>query len=128
LRGFILGTIATAIAFYIVITLLPDFFSWGGDEVGLLVLAVVFGLVNGVIGPILRIASFPISFMTMGLFGFIIGGVLLLITAFVADLLGLPFQVGDFPPDLTADTLIAAVIGAIVFGLINSVVHAIVPD
>ena len=55
MRGFIVGTIVTAIAFYVLTTFLPQFVSYKGETVGLLVLAVIFGLVNGLIGPIVRI-------------------------------------------------------------------------
>jgi len=133
MRGFVVGTIATAIAFYVVTSVLPeylglDFFSYEGELIGLLALAVVFGVVNGLIGPIVRMASMPISFMTMGLFGFVVNGLLLLATAAIADAVGLNFTVGDFPPDLNADTIVAAVIGAIILGIVNSIAHMVVPD
>jgi putative membrane protein len=127
-RGFIVGTVATAIAFYIVTQFLPQFVDYNGELIGLLGLAVLFGLVNGFIGPIIRIVALPISMMTMGLFGFVINAALLLLTAFIADLVGLDFTVGGFPPNLTADTIVAAVIGAVVLGVVNMVVRTVVPD
>ncbi len=133
MRGFIVGTVATAIAFYLVTRVLPDlinveFLSYNGELIGLLGLALVFGVVNGLIGPVVRIVSMPISFFTMGLFGFILNGVLLLVTAAVAQGLDLEFKVGDFPPDLNADTAVAAVVGAVILGAVNSLVHTLVPD
>ena len=133
MRGFIVGTIATAIAFYIVTSVLPEYFdlnflSYDGELVGLIGLAVVFGLINGLIGPVVRIASMPISFFTMGLFGFILNGVLLLVTAAVAEAAGLAFMVGDYPPELNADTAVAAVVGAVILGAVNSLVHTVLPD
>jgi putative membrane protein len=127
-RGFIVGTVATAIAFFIVTELLPQFVAYEGEMIGLLGLAVLFGLVNGIIGPIIKLVALPITFMTMGLFGFVVNAVLLLLTAFVADLAGLSLTVGDFPPDLTADTVVAAIVGAVILGVVNSVVRMVVPD
>ncbi len=132
-RGFIVSTVATAIAFYIVTKVLPDvlnvtFLSYEGELIGLLLLAVVFGVINGMIGPVVRTASMPISFFTMGLFGFILNGVLLLVTAAVAQAIDLAFKVGDFPPDLNADTAVAAIVGAVVLGAVNSLVHMVVPN
>jgi putative membrane protein len=132
-RGFIVGTLATALAFYVVTQVLPDilgvsFLSYEGEIVGLILLALVFGVVNGLIGPVVRIASMPISFFTMGLFGFILNGVLLLVTAAVADAVDLAFKVGDFPPDLNADTAVAAVVGAVILGAVNSLVHTLLPN
>lgn len=133
MRGFIVGTVATAIAFYIVTKVLPDYFdisflTYEGELIGLLGLAVVFGVINGMIGPMVKAAAMPISFFTMGLFGFILNGVLLLVTAAVADAIDLAFKVGDFPPDLNADTAVAAVVGAVVLGAVNSLVHMVVPN
>jgi putative membrane protein len=126
--------VATAIAFYIVTKVLPDylgvtFLSYEGELIGLLLLAVVFGVINGMVGPLVRTASMPISFATMGLFGFIVNGVLLLVTAAVAQAVDLAFKVGDFPPELlSADTIVAAVVGAVILGAVNSLVHMVVPN
>ncbi len=129
MRGFVIGTVVTAVAFYILVTLLPGMFGYDGGIVGLLVIAVIFGVINGLLGPIVKAATLPISFMTMGLIGFVVNGALLLATAFVSDLIGFPLTVGDFPPDLlTADTLVAAVVGALVLSLISTVIRLVVPD
>ena len=129
MKGFVIGTIVTAIAFYILVKLIPGFVSYDGSLVGLLVISVIFGVINGLIGPIVKILALPISFMTMGLVGFVINGALFLATAFVADALGFKLKVGDFPPDLlTADTIVAAVVGAVVLSLVSTVIRLVVPD
>ena len=129
MKGFIIGTVVTAVAFYILVWLLPGMFAYSGGVVGLIVIAVIFGVINGLIGPIVKTATLPISFMTMGLVGFLINAALLLATAAVSDAVGYPLKVGDFPPDLlTADTLVAAVIGAVALSLISTVIRLVVPD
>lgn len=129
MRGFIVGTIVTAIAFFVLTKFLPQFVSYNGQILGLLVLAVIFGLVNGLIGPIVRTLAFPLTFMTMGLVGFIINAGLLLVTAAFADAVGLTFKVGHFPPTLlSADTLVSAVIGAIVLSVVSAVVRLVIHD
>ncbi len=129
MKGFVIGTVVTAVAFYILVTLLPAMFAYDGGFLGLLVIALIFGFINGLIGPIVKAAALPISFMTMGLVGFLINGALLIATAFVSDLAGFTLQVGDFPPDLlTADTLVAAIIGAVALSLISTVIRMVVPD
>ena len=129
MRGFVIGTVVTAVAFYILVTLLPDMFAYDKGIVGLLVIAIIFGVVNGLIGPIVKTAALPISFMTMGLVGFVINAALLLLTAFISDIAGFPLRVGDFPPDLlTADTLVAAIVGAVVLSIISTVIRLVVPD
>ena len=129
MRGFIIGTVVTAVAFYILVTLLPDMFAYEGEIAGLVVISVIFGIVNGLIGPIVRLLALPIRLATLGLVGFLINGGLLLLTAWLSDLVGFTLHVGDFPPDLlTIDTLVAAVVGAIVLSLTSSVIRLVVKD
>ena len=129
MKGFVVSTVVTAVAFYILVQLLPSMFAYEGGFVGLAVIAVIFGLVNGFVGPIVKAAALPISFMTMGLIGFLINGGLLLLTAFISGQLGFQLTVGDFPPDLfTADTIVAAIVGAVVLSLISTVIRLAVPD
>jgi putative membrane protein len=128
-KGFIVSTVVTAVAFFILVQLFPSMFGYDGGYLGLAVIAVIFGAVNGLVGPIVKLIALPISFMTLGLVGFLINGGLLLLTAFISDLLGFPLTVGDFPPDLfTADTIVAAIVGAVVLSLISTVIRFAVPD
>ena len=128
-RGFIIGTAITALAFYVLTSFLPQFVSYDGEVVGLVVLAVIFGVVNGLIGPLVKMAAIPISFMTMGLVGFLVNAGLFLVTALVAESAGFVLTVGDFPPDLlTADTIVAAIIGSVVLSVVGTAVRLVVPD
>jgi putative membrane protein len=128
-KGFIIGTAVTAVAFYVLTSLLPQFVSYDGELVGLVVLAVIFGVVNGLIGPIVKMATLPVSMMSMGLVGFLVNAGLFLVTALVADSAGFALTVGDFPPDLlTADTIVAAIIGSVVLSLVSTAARLVVPD
>jgi putative membrane protein len=128
-KGFIIGTAITAIAFWVLTQFLPQFVSYDGELTGLVVLAIIFGVVNGLIGPLIKTAAIPISLVTMGLVGFLVNAALFLITALIADSLGYNLTVGDFPPDLlTADTIVAAIIGSVVLSLVGTVVRLVIPD
>ena len=134
MRGFVVGTIITAIAFFVMTQVLPeytgfDMVTYDGELLGLVVLAVIFGVVNALIGRIVRLLTLPISFMTMGLIGFVINAGLLLLTAAIGNSAGYNLTVGDFPPDLlTADTFVAAIVGAIILSLTSTVVRLVIPD
>ena len=129
MRGFIVGTIVTAIAFYILTTFLPQFVSYDGDLLGLLIISVIFGIVNGLIGPIVRLLALPIRMATLGLVGFLINAGLLLLTAAIAGAMHFDLKVGDFPPDLlSVDTFVGAVVGAIVLSLVSTAVRLVIPD
>jgi len=129
LRGFIVGTVVMAVAFYVLTRFLPQYVSYEGETLGLLVLAAIFGVVNGLVGPIVRALAFPLTLMTMGLIGFAINAGLLLVTAVIANSTGFDLTVGDFPPTLlSVDTLVAAVVGAVVLSAVGTVIRLVVPD
>ena len=129
MRGFVVGTIVTAIAFFILTKFLPQFVSYDGNLIGLVVISVVFGVVNGLIGPIVRLMALPIRMATLGLVGFLINAGLLLLTAWITSLLNFDLKVGDFPPTLLSiDTLVAAIVGAVVLSLVSTAVRLVIPD
>src|SRR5690242_21913497 len=80
MRHFIIGTIATAIAFAIVQWLLPQV-NFDGTIPQLIIVAIVFGVVNGIIKPVVKLLSFPITAMTLGLFSLVINAALFLLVA-----------------------------------------------
>jgi putative membrane protein len=129
MRHILIGTAATAIAFAIVAWLLPQI-DFTGSIVQLILIALVFGVVNGLIKPVVKLFSFPITAMTLGLFGLVINAALFLLVAWVAgDLLDIPFSVGGFPGSgLSLDAFIAAFIGAIVLSIVSTVVGLVIHD
>lgn len=131
MKGILVGIVATAIAFAILVNVLPNsMVAFKGDAVGLVGLAIVFGLVNAFIKPVVKILSFPISMMTLGLIGFVINAGLLLLTAWAAqDFAKIDFTVGGFPTSgITADTLVAAVVASVVLSVISTIVGLVIHD
>ena len=128
MKHFAIGAVAAAIAFYGLTKFLPSFVDYTGEIQGLIVLGIIFGVVNGLIGPVVKLLSLPLSVLTMGLAGILVNAGLLLFVAFIAQSTGFDLQVGDYPPSLlTADTIVAAVIGSTVIGVVTGVVNALVP-
>lgn len=129
MRGFIVGTIVTAIAFFVITKFLPGFVSYDGPIAGLIVIAIIFGVVNGFIGPIVKLFALPLRLMTLGLVGFLINAGLLLVTAAIATAANFDLTVGKFPPTLlSADTLVSAIVGAIALSIVSTVVRLVIPD
>jgi putative membrane protein len=127
MRGFIIGTIATAITFAIVAYFLPQIDT--GDSIpNLIVLSIIAGVVNGLIKPVIKALSLPLTLMTFGLFGLVINAVLLILIAWIADLIGITFTVGGFPPDFSIDTIVAAFIGGIAISIVGSIVGYFIHD
>ncbi len=110
--GFIIRTIVIAIGVAVVAYFYPSI-SYGDDLQTLAVVAVILGLLNAFVKPILKIFAIPLNMMTLGLFGIVINAALLIAVAFIADLVGFTFVVGGFPPDFSFSTVVAAVVGAI---------------
>jgi putative membrane protein len=127
MKGFIVGTLATALTFAIVSYVLPAI-DYGGDIKGLLVVSLIAGVVNGLIRPIIKLFSLPLTMMTMGLFGLVINAGLLLLIAWLSDLIGVKFTIGGFPPDLSIETLTTAFIGGIAISIVGSLVGMAVRD
>ena len=131
MKGFILGIAASAIAFVILIQVLPtSMVQFKGDTLQLVALAVGVGVVNAVIKPVVKILSFPISLLTLGLFGFVVNAALMLGIAYVAqNVARLDFTVGGFPADgITADTIVAAVVLSVALSITSSVIGLVVKD
>ena len=74
--------------------------------------ALVLGLVNALIGPILKFITAPINWLTFGLFAIVINGILLKIVAEIVD----DFEVRDW---------LSAIIGSILISLASSIMHRI---
>lgn len=90
--------------------------GWVATVVTYLIVAVVFALVNSVVGTIIRIVAFPLYILTLGLISFIVNGLLLMLVAAITSLFGF---------GLTVDGFWWGVLGAIVFAIINGIFNLI---
>jgi putative membrane protein len=61
-----------------------------------LLVAGIFGIVNGVIGNFIRIVAFPIYILTLGLIALVVNSLLLLLVAWISELIGFGLQVDGF--------------------------------
>lgn len=82
----------------------------------MLLVALVFGLVNGTLGKVVRIVSIPLYIITLGLFGFIVNGILISVVAWLSGLAGFGLQVDGFW---------WGVLGAIVMSFLASVMNGL---
>lgn len=131
MKGFVLGILASAIAFVILLQVLPaNFVDFSGDNVQLALLALGVGVVNSVIKPVVKALSFPISLLTLGLFGFVVNAALMLGIAYGASKIArIDFTVGGWPAHgPTADTIVGAVIASVLLSIITSLVGLVVHD
>jgi putative membrane protein len=94
--------------------------EWTGTLKTVVLVALVFGLVNAVVKPLLRALSTPLIWLSLGLFTLVINALMLQLTSWLAEKLSLAFHVQQFFWD--------AVIGALIVTFVSMVLHAIIPD
>jgi len=82
-----------------------------------LLVALIFGVVNGVVGTLIRVVAFPLYILTLGLISFIVNGLLLGIVAWVSDLIGF---------GLTVDSFWWGVLGALVLAIVAWLIGIVV--
>jgi putative membrane protein len=85
----------------------------------LVAVALIFGLVNAVVKPVVRLLGLAFYVLTLGLFALVVNALLFLLAGRLAGALGLPFTVNGF---------VAAFFGAIVVGVVSFVLHLVIPD
>lgn len=89
------------------------------DPKTLLGVALIFGLVNALVRPLLKALSCGLVVLTLGLFIFVINAAMLLLTSFIAQQLGLQFVVEGFG---------AALVGSIIISLVSIVLNVFIKD
>jgi len=85
----------------------------------LLVVAVIFGLVNTILKPIIKTLGCGLYVLTLGLVAILVNGLLLWLVSYIAGDLKLPFHITGIVP---------AVVGALIVGIVTWVLHLVVPD
>ena|SRR5947209_5797463 len=88
--SFLLRASVTGLALWVVTLIVPGVRFVGGDttlqRAGIvLVVAIVFGVVNAIVKPVVQIMSIPLYILTLGLFHIVINALMLWITAWITD-------------------------------------------
>jgi putative membrane protein len=117
---FIILVLINALALWVTSLFLPQF-NLSDELLGILLVALIFGLVNALIRPIVKLFSLPITCLTLGLFTLVINAGMLLLTAFLAgDLLS--FEGG------LLESLLVALVASILISLVSAIANWILPD
>lgn len=110
-----------AVALWVAAAIVPGVFLTD-DIVGILVVALIFGVVNAVIKPIVQALTCPFYFFTLGLISLVINALMLLLTGFVTD-----FAVSG-NEYLAINGFWAALLGGVVIGVVSFVLSIFLPD
>ena len=107
--GFVLRLLLNAAALWVAVRLVSGI-TYQGGWVGFLGVALVSGIVNTIVKPVLTLFSLPVILLTLGLFYFVVNALALWITAGISGSLGMGFKVEGFW---------AAFLGALIVSLVN---------
>ena len=124
LLNFALQTVINAVALWVAAWAIPGI-TFGGGSTGqvvwtVVIVALIFGIVNFFIKPILKLISLPFIILTLVLFVFIVNALMLELTSWLADKLDLAFHVEHFFWD--------AIFGALIVTLVSMVLSFIKRD
>jgi putative membrane protein len=121
--AFVIRVVVVAVALWIA-TILVDGISLGGAttqaRVGtLVVVALIFGIVNAVLKPVIKVLSCPLYVLTLGLFGLVVNALLFWLVGTLSRNVGLPFDVAGFWPGFW---------GAVIVAVVGFLLHLVIPD
>jgi putative membrane protein len=107
-----------ALALYAAVWVVPGI-EFRGDWTGVLWLALISGLLNALVRPVLKFLTCPLIILTLGLFTIVINTVMLLLTSRI----GQAFGIG-----LTVDGFWTAVLGSLVISVVSIIMSIIFRD
>jgi putative membrane protein len=112
-----------AVSLWVATVFVPGIDNTAGTDssrVGtLVVVALIFGVVNAVLKPIIKVVGCPFYVLTLGLIGLVVNALLFMLVGYIAQGIGLPFSVDGFGP---------AFVGAIVVAVVSFILHVVIPD
>lgn len=119
----VIRVLITAAALGVAAWVVPGILVTGhstASKVGtLLIVALIFGVINAVLKPIIKTVGCAFYVLTLGLVALVVNGLLLWLASYIAGRLSLPFHITGFW---------AAVEGALIVGVVSWVLHLIIPD
>ena len=116
MKHFLLTWLGAAVALLITSKIVPGIILTSFTAA--LIAAVIIGLVNAIVRPILQILTFPITFIPLGLFTFVINALTLWFASTITR--GYGFEIQGFIP-----AFLGSIVLSIVSSIINQVVNAI---
>lgn len=91
----------------------------GEQAVTLIIVALIFGVVNAIVEPVVKLLSLPFILLTLGLFLIVINALMLLLTSWISEQIGQRFVVDGFW---------TAVLGGIIITVATWILEAVLPD
>ncbi len=114
----LLRVVINAVAIWVATYLVPGL-TLTGSVLSWLVVAVIFGLVNALIRPIVKLLTLPINLVTLGLFSLVINALMLMLTGWLTEALVIEGALFGFIP---------ALLGSIIISIVSTVLNWFIKD
>ena len=111
--GFLARTVITAVAFWVAASVVPGIMLPG--ILGTLIAAIIFGLVNAVVRPVLAALSLPLTVLTLGLFTLVVNAAMFGLTALLM-------------PGMRVSGFLSAFLGALVVAAVSWIANRLIGD
>ncbi|MEU0130303.1 MULTISPECIES: phage holin family protein [unclassified Streptomyces] len=123
MKNFVVKTIANAGALAVAIWLLQDITLTGHDTgrkaLTLVLVALLFGLVNFIVKPVVQLLTLPLFILTLGLITLVVNALMLMLTSWLAGVVDLNFHVDGFW---------TAVLGGLIISVVSWALNVVLPD
>ncbi|MEZ4591868.1 MAG: phage holin family protein [Chloroflexota bacterium] len=115
---FLIRLVVNAVAIWAAVQLVPGL-NYAGSTASLLLVALVFGIVNALVRPLLLLLTCPFIILTLGLFVLVINTIMLSLTVWLSSV----FDLG-----LTSTGFWATFLGALVISIVSSIINLLIKD
>ena len=115
---FILRLAINMVGIYLAIRFVPGI-TFNGSPASILLIALIFGLVNALLRPLLKFLTCPLILLTLGLFTLLINTFLFWLTGQIAQSLGIGLRIDGFMP---------AFLGGLIISIVSVVLSLILKD
>ncbi|MGW3931549.1 phage holin family protein [Streptomyces microflavus] len=123
MKNFVVKTIANAGALAVAIWLIGNITLEGGSTgrkvLTLILVALIFGVVNFLVKPVVQLLTFPLFILTLGLITLVVNALMLMLTSWLADVFDLSFHVEGFW---------TAVLGGLIISVVSWALNMVLPD
>ena len=126
MKNFLIRVVVNGLALWVAALVVPGVNlatgdgSWTNKLLTVLFVALVFGVINAFVKPVVKLLSLPFIVLTLGLFTFIVNAFMLQITEWICDWLVLDFTIDEFFWD--------AVLAAVVITFVSWLLNIVLPD
>jgi putative membrane protein len=115
---FLIRLLVNAAALWVATRLVPGV-SYDGGVLPFLGVALVFGAINAILRPVLKLLTLPLIIVTLGFFALVVNGLMLWLTSSLSASLGLGFHVSGFWP---------AFFGALVVSVVSLILSLLIRE